>query len=325
MSGFLFYIIRKRECKCRMARKRDPRRDEAFGIWKQHNGEITNRAIAEQLDIPEKTISAWKSRDKWNAVLQKDECSTSNKKSSPKARASTKKRSTENNNETIELTERQRLFCLYYVKTFNATMSATKAGYSADTAHVQGPRLLGNVRVSAYIRELKQTLTENLFLDAQDVLAKYIAVAFADINDFLTFGRRQQQVITMYGPLYEKDKNGKIDKNKPVMETVNYVDLKEGAVVDGTIISEVKQGKDGVSIKLADRLKALDKLSLYFDLFPDNFKRKIEEEKLNISKQKLELDKLRIIGDEAEYEDDGFIAALDGKTAEVWDEVGSEE
>lgn len=42
-------------------------------------------------------------------------------------------------------------------------MSATKAGYSADTAHVQGPRLLGNVRVSAYIRELKQTLTENLF------------------------------------------------------------------------------------------------------------------------------------------------------------------
>ncbi|MCM3152247.1 terminase small subunit [Priestia megaterium] len=303
-----------------MARKRDPRRDEAFGIWKQNNGEITNRAIAEQLDIPEKTISAWKSRDKWNAVLQKDECSTANKKSSPKARTSTKKRLTENNNETIELTERQRLFCLYYVKTFNATMSATKAGYSADTAHVQGPRLLGNVRVSAYIKGLKHTLTENLFLDAQDVLAKYIAVAFADINDFLTFGRRQQQVITMYGPLYEKDKDGKIDKSKPVMETVNYVDLKEGAVVDGTIISEVKQGKDGVSIKLADRLKALDKLSLYFDLFPDSFKRKIEEEKLSISKQKLELDKLRIIGDEEEYENDGFIAALNSKTAEVWND-----
>jgi phage terminase small subunit len=301
-----------------MARKRDPRRNEAFEIWKQHNGEITNRAIAEQLDIPEKTISAWKSRDKWNVVLQKDECSTTNKGGAQKARAPTKKQTNEINGETTEITERQRLFCLYYVKTFNATMSAIKAGYSADTAHVQGPRLLGNVRVSAYIKELKHTLTENLFLDAQDVLAKYIAIAFADINDFLTFGRRQQQVTTMYGPLYEKDKNGKIDKNKPVMETVNYVDLKEGAVVDGTIISEVKQGKDGVSIKLADRLKALDKLSLYFDLFPDSFKRKIEEEKLNISKQKLELDKLRIIGDEEEYEDDGFIAALDGKTAEVW-------
>ncbi|MEW4239778.1 terminase small subunit [Priestia megaterium] len=130
-----------------MARKRDPRRDEAFGIWKQHNGEITNRAIAEQLDIPEKTIRAWKSRDKWNTVLQKGKCSTTNKKASQKTRALTKKQTHEINNETIELTEGQRLFCLYYVKTFNATMSAIKAGYSADTAHVQGPRLLGNVRI----------------------------------------------------------------------------------------------------------------------------------------------------------------------------------
>jgi phage terminase small subunit len=62
-----------------MARKRDPRRDKAFEMWKSHKGDITNRAIAEELDVPEKTISAWKSRDKWNAVLQKNECSTTNK------------------------------------------------------------------------------------------------------------------------------------------------------------------------------------------------------------------------------------------------------
>lgn len=59
-----------------MARKRDPRRDEAFEIYKEHNGEITNRKIAEMIDVPEKTISAWKSRDKWNVVLQSEECST---------------------------------------------------------------------------------------------------------------------------------------------------------------------------------------------------------------------------------------------------------
>ncbi|MFJ7891311.1 phage terminase small subunit [Lysinibacillus xylanilyticus] len=59
-----------------MARQRDPRRDEALKIFKEHNGDITNRAIAEQLNVPEKTISAWKSRDKWNAVLQTNECST---------------------------------------------------------------------------------------------------------------------------------------------------------------------------------------------------------------------------------------------------------
>lgn len=61
-----------------MAIKRDPRRDEAFELFKKSNGTITNREISEKLSVPEKTISAWKSRDKWNEVLQKDECSTSN-------------------------------------------------------------------------------------------------------------------------------------------------------------------------------------------------------------------------------------------------------
>ena len=66
-----------------MARKRDPRRDEAFELFKKSNGSITNREIAEKLSVPEKTISAWKSRDKWNAVLQNDNCSTTNRGGAP--------------------------------------------------------------------------------------------------------------------------------------------------------------------------------------------------------------------------------------------------
>ncbi|MBL1228149.1 small subunit of terminase [Enterococcus sp. BWB1-3] len=61
-----------------MARKRDPRRDEALKIFIERNGEISNRKLASLLDVPEKTISAWKSRDKWNEVLRNDNCSTSN-------------------------------------------------------------------------------------------------------------------------------------------------------------------------------------------------------------------------------------------------------
>lgn len=52
-----------------------------------------------------------------------------------------------------------------------------------------------------------------------------------------------------------------------------------------------------VSVKLADKMKALDKLSQYFDLVPDNFKRKIEEErhKIQMEVQKLKLIKLKQI------------------------------
>ena len=42
---------------------------------------------------------------------------------------------------------------------------------------------------------------------------------------------------------------------------VPFVDLKESSGVDGTLVSEVKQGKEGASIKLADRLHALDWLT----------------------------------------------------------------
>ncbi|MGE7984917.1 phage terminase small subunit [Lysinibacillus fusiformis] len=65
-----------------MARARDPNRDRAFEIYKEHNGDITNRAIAEMLGVPEKTIGSWKSKskDNWNekinGVLQTDERST---------------------------------------------------------------------------------------------------------------------------------------------------------------------------------------------------------------------------------------------------------
>lgn len=68
-----------------MPRARDPNRDKAFEIFKEHNGDITNRKIAEILGVPEKTIGSWKSKSKddWNGklngVLQTDERSTPNK------------------------------------------------------------------------------------------------------------------------------------------------------------------------------------------------------------------------------------------------------
>lgn len=73
-----------------MTRQRDPKRDQAFELFEKSKGTIANREIAKQLDVHEKTISAWKSRDKWNAVLQsgkcstaKDDCSTTNKGGAP--------------------------------------------------------------------------------------------------------------------------------------------------------------------------------------------------------------------------------------------------
>jgi phage terminase small subunit len=299
-----------------MARQRNPKRDEAFEIWKQHNGEITNRALAEQLGVPEKTISGWKSKDKWNdklnGVLQKKIRSTPNKKGAKKARAPNKKESVVEEVEASEITDQQSLFCMHYVKSFNATMAAIKAGYSKDTAHVQGSRLLRNVKVAEYIRELKAELQEDLFISAKDVMNYYVKIAFADITDYVTFQRKDVQTGRMDAVMSE-DGKGVIDM-VPRIESYNEMFFKNSDEIDGTIVSEVKQGRDGVSVKLIDKKWALDKLDRYFDLFPDAFKRRIEEEKLKIAQLAAKED------DADDYEDDGFLEAIDSKGVNWHDE-----
>ncbi|HDR7363278.1 phage terminase small subunit [Bacillus toyonensis] len=71
-----------------MARQRSPDRNKAYEIFKEHNGDITNRKIAELLStsekaVNEKTVGGWKSKDEWidklNGVLHKNERSTPKK------------------------------------------------------------------------------------------------------------------------------------------------------------------------------------------------------------------------------------------------------
>ena len=64
-----------------------------------------------------------------------------------------------------------------------------------------------------------------------------------------------------------------------------------------------------MSVKLHDKMKALEKLEKYAGLMS-------EEQRLKLEKARLEVAQLR--GDDDEQEDDGFMAALDGKMPEVW-------
>ena len=83
--------------------------------------------------------------------------------------------------------------------------------------------------------------------------------------------------------------------------------IKNDTDVDGSIISEVSKGKDGVKVKLADRMKALQWLSDHMDLATDKQKAEIA-----LLKAKVQTD------DEEETADDGFLEALQGSAAEDW-------
>lgn len=273
------------------------------------SSDITLKALAEKYEIKLGTLKSRKSREGWGRATKKD--ATSREKVATPNKGATSSPIREEVIgaivESDELTEKQRLFCLYYVKSFNATQSAIKAGYAPESAHVEGSRLLRHAKVSKEIKQIKQDMTQGIFIDAMDVLQKWVKIAFTDVTDYLTFGQKEVEVMGAFGPI--KDEDGNV-----ITRMVNYVELNESNMIDGTLISEVKQGRDGMSVKLADKMKALEKLSLYFDLFPDKFKREIEEEKLKLAQIKAAKDG----GENEEFESDGFIDALDGKTAEVW-------
>lgn len=287
-----------------MPRKRDPKRDKAYEIWKQHNGDITNRSIAEQLEVDEKKVAVWKQRDKWNSnVVQQ----TNNKKRNVVQQKDNKfkeKQKTVKKDQQIlkelndELTDKQRLFCLYYIKYFNATKAYQKAYDCAySTAMVEGHRHLRNPKIKAEIDRLKEEQAKGIMLDAQFILQKYIDIAFADITDFVEFGTEE-----VPGGELEEELTG-VDQSY----IANYVRFKSDSEVDGSIITEVKKGKDGVSIKLADKMKALDKLWDYFDMMPENIQDQLKVEKL---KAETELVKARAETIKGKKKDTSLLEAL---------------
>ena len=103
--------------------------------------------------------------------------------------------------------------------------------------------MLRNVKIKNEIQKLKQNRLNREMLDEHDIFQKYMDIAFADITDYVEFGQEEVQVMNMFGPVEVKDPE--TGKKVPLKKTVNTVRFKESGYVDGTIISEVKQGKDG--------------------------------------------------------------------------------
>jgi len=245
----------------------------------------TYKELEEQFDVKSSTIRSRKNREKWerNATTRK------------RNTVATKKKSVATKNEIKEpvvisdnLTDKQRLFCIYYTKYFNATKAYQKAYECAyTTAMVEGHRHLRNPKINLEIDRMKEEQTSGLKLGVRDVLQKYIDIAFADITDFVEFGKKEVPMMSEFGPLVD-------EKGNEVMQEVNYVDFRESAQIDGTIITEVKQGRDGVSVKLADKMRALDMLAKYTDLLSDNDKKRLDEEKVKteIAKVNIETKKL---------------------------------
>lgn len=269
--------------------------------------------IASQLKLPPGTVRRWKSTYEWDSERsdKNNERSQKKNKDNNKAIAKEVKQVLDN----PELTEKQRLFCLYYSKSFNATQSYLKAyGCSYETAMVKGSEMLRNVKVREQITYLKELKLQQILAGEDDLIDMHMRIAFADIGDYVSFGREEVPVMGPFGPIVVADEEtgDKIELTK----IINAVKLKESTQVDTQLVKEIKQGKDGVGIKLLDRCKSLDWLDKFFLMNP------MDKHKIEYDNKMLELNiaKAKENDDSDITENDGFIEALQGKVDEIWQE-----
>jgi phage terminase small subunit len=67
-----------------------------------------------------------------------------------------------------KLNARQRKFAEYYAQSGNTVQSAIQAGYSENYANANACKLLENVRVAEYIKELSDKLKDERIMSAKD-------------------------------------------------------------------------------------------------------------------------------------------------------------
>lgn len=262
--------------------------------------------IAAKYDVTINTVKSWKTR-KWNQndgttqVQPKRKGVHTNKKGVHTNKdAYTEIDETADNEEIacesgavedifdvdmMGLNERQFLFCLEYLKRFNATKSYMKVyECSYASAAVNGHKLLKNAKIQATIKKFKRQRAESVMLSKDDILQKYMDIAFADVTDYLKFGRVEEIV-------YNEDGEPELDINSQVKTYMRtYVHLNNSEEVDGTLITEVKQGKDGVVVKLADKMKALQVLAEYKELLKPRDAERLRIELMNADLKRKEVE-----------------------------------
>ena len=144
-----------------------------------------------------------------------------------------------------KLTPKQELFAQEYIIDLNATAAATRAGYSAKTAHTIGWENLQKPEVSARISELMQSRSKRTEITQDRVLEELARVGFVRISDVVDLETGRIRA-------------GVTDDD---IAAVSAVKVKSIPSEDGEIVER--------EVKLSDKLRALEMMGKHLGMFTD--------------------------------------------------------
>ena len=154
----------------------------------------------------------------------------------------------------MKLTAKQIRFVDEYMVDFNATQAAIRAGYKAKTAHVIGAENLRKPKIAEEIARRQKDLQKRTEISQDRVVKELARIAFADASDYACI-----ETLT-----YENE-----DGTVSPVQIVSPKDT--GALSDDqrAAIAGIKQGANGIEIKLHDKIKALELLGRHIGMFND--------------------------------------------------------
>lgn len=242
--------------------------DKREQAGKDYAAGMKYKDISAKYDVPVGTLKSWRTRDGW----QKDASVTKKvqpkrKKDAPKVAPKIVDELEANN----ELTEKQKLFCLFYLQRFNATWAYQQAyKCSYEVAVTNGPRLLRNARIKEQLQELKKQQSQELYVDANDILQGYLKQATADVTDVVEFETVKH---LRWQKNYSKDGNYGPKSNPydyvPVIDPdtgeqdfyfEQVVKLRDSKKIDTSNIKSIRIDKGEAVVEMYDKQKAMKEL-----------------------------------------------------------------
>lgn len=162
------------------------------------------------------------------------------------------------------LTLPQQKFILYYLESLNTTQSYLKATgrqhSSKAVAAVMANKWLNNKEVQLELHRLKKIMQRGFDIDPTRYVEFQLKGANADIGDYIKFSEEEVPVLAEDGSqMFDPDTGEKLTKK------INRMHLVDSDTVDTSVITGIKQGRDGITINMVDKLKCWENLKEIFE------------------------------------------------------------
>jgi len=167
--------------------------------------------------------------------------------------------SAEDSDQDKKLTPMEEIFCLEYLKHFNATKAAISAGYSEKTARQIGYENLTKPYIRRRLRDSLDEILGDKTEDVKKIINELRIMAFSDIKDVVSWDSGKE--------LIDKE-TGKVHRTfRTVIRDAADMGDKSRA------ISEVSESETELSsnrkVKMYDKLRAIELLGKFYKIFTD--------------------------------------------------------